>query len=95
MVSLGKSSRLKEWLSNEMDKRKWSQADLARNAELNRAVINKLLNGQPSTPRPATLEAIARAFKVPLEKIYRVAGLLPEVNENDAMAEEMLHILNQ
>ncbi|HNK63800.1 MAG TPA: helix-turn-helix transcriptional regulator [Anaerolineales bacterium] len=77
-----------------MSKREWSQADLARYADLNRAVINKLLNGQ-STPHPATLESIARAFKTPVERVYRIAGLLPEVSESEGFVEEIVHHINQ
>lgn len=95
MATVGKHNKLKNWLLQEMGKREWSQADLARYAELNRAVINKLLNGRPSTPRPATLEAIARAFKMPVERVYRIAGLLPEVTESEEFIEEALHNLNQ
>ena len=95
MTAVGRHQKFKEWLMKEMDKREWSQADLARYADLNRAVINKLLNGHSATPRPATLEAIARAFKVPVEKVYRVAGLLPEVPENEGVIEEALHHLSQ
>ena len=90
MAPVGNHHRFKDWLLQEMSKREWSQADLARSADLNRAVINKLLNGQ-SSPRPSTLEAIARAFKLPVESVYRVAGLLPEVTEDDSFTEEALH----
>jgi len=89
-MTVGNNHKFKEWLLEEMGKREWSQADLARYADLNRAVINKLLNGQ-STPRPATLESIARAFKTPVEKVYRIAGLLPEVPEAEGFIEEIIH----
>ncbi|MCB0117580.1 MAG: helix-turn-helix transcriptional regulator [Anaerolineales bacterium] len=77
-----------------MNRREWSQADLARYSDLNRAVINKLLNGQ-SMPRPSTLEGIARAFRTPVEKVFRIAGLLPEISETDGFNEEVLHNINQ
>jgi len=94
MVSVGKNHRFKEWLLEEMGQRGWSQSDLARSAELNRAVINKLLNGQ-STPSPSTLEGIARAFKMPIEGVYRIAGLLPGVSETDSFVEEAMHLIGQ
>ena len=90
MTSVGNHRKLQNWLLAEMDKRGWSQSDLARSANLNRAVINKLLNG-PSVPRPSTLEAIARAFRVPVEGVYRLAGLLPEVPESESFVEEITH----
>ena len=94
MSSVGNHRKFKDWLLREMSKREWSQADLARAAKLNRAVINKLLNGQ-STPRPTTLESIARAFKIPVEGIFRIAGLLPELTEPEGFLEEAIHHIKQ
>jgi transcriptional regulator with XRE-family HTH domain len=94
MAAVGKNHKFNDWLVREMSKRGWSQSDLARASDLNRAVINKLLNGQ-TLPRPSTLEAIARAFKVPVEQVFRVAGLLPEVPENDGYLEEVIHHIRQ
>jgi len=90
MNSVGNHRKLQDWLLGEMEKRGWSQSDLARSANLNRAVINKLLNG-PSVPRPSTLEALARAFRVPVEGMYRLAGLLPEISEAESFVEEVTH----
>lgn len=92
MFAVGQRIDFSEWLQAEMNKRGWSQSDLARSADLNRAVINKLLNGK-SHPQPATLEAISRAFKIPIEITYRAAGLLPTNPENDDTLEEAIYIL--
>jgi transcriptional regulator with XRE-family HTH domain len=91
MLPVGQKIYFSEWLQNEMDKRGWSQSDLARYADLNRAVINKLLNGK-SHPQHPTLEAISRALKIPLETTYRAAGLLPINSDNDDAMEEAIHI---
>ncbi|MBN2117393.1 MAG: helix-turn-helix transcriptional regulator [Anaerolineales bacterium] len=76
-----------------MDKRDWSQSDCARAADLNRAVINKLLNGK-CNPQPITLAAIARAFKIPVETAYRAAGLLPPSSDRDDTMEQLTYIFN-
>ncbi len=91
MCAVGQRIYFSEWLQAEMDKRGWSQSDLARFAELNRAVINKLLNGK-SHAQPPTLEAISRALKIPLETMYRAAGLLPVNPDNDDAMEEAIHV---
>ena len=91
MFGVGQRFYFSEWLQSEMDKRGWSQSDLARAADLNRAVINKLLNGK-SHPQPTTLEAISRALRIPLETIYRVAGLLPVNPDSDDDMEEAMYI---
>jgi transcriptional regulator with XRE-family HTH domain len=91
MFRVGQNLRFAEWLQSELDKRGWSQSDCARAAGLNRAVINKLLNGK-SKPQPRTLLAIARAFKIPIEIPYRAAGLLPPNPEGDERLEELIHV---
>jgi len=90
---MGQSLRFAEWLQAEMNKRGWSQSDCARSADLNRAVIHKLLNGK-SKPQPATLVALARGFKIPVETAYRAAGLLPPSVDGDDTSAEVLHIFN-
>lgn len=92
MSAVGERIDFSEWLQIEMNKRGWSQSDLARAADLNRAVINKLLNGK-SRPQPATLEAISRALRLPIEITYRAAGLLPVTPDNDEIIEEAIYVL--
>jgi transcriptional regulator with XRE-family HTH domain len=92
MFPVGQRIHFSEWLQAEMDKRGWSQSDLARSSDLNRAVINKLLNGK-SHPQPTTLEAISRALKIPIEMTYRAAGLLPNNTDNDENIEEAIYVL--
>jgi transcriptional regulator with XRE-family HTH domain len=93
MSSVGQNNDFSEWLQAEMDKRDWSQSDCARAADLNRAVINKLLNGK-CKPQPSTLAAIARAFKIPVEIAYRAASLLPPNPERDDTIEQLTYIFN-
>ena len=91
MLVVGQHLRFTEWLQAEMDKRGWSQSDCARACDLNRAVINKLLNGK-CKPQPTTLMAIARGFKIPIEIVYRAAGLLPPSSDGDDTTLEVLYI---
>ena len=93
MSIVGQTTRFTEWLQIEMDKRGWSQSECARACDLNRAVINKLLNGK-CKPQPVTLIAIARGFKIPVETVYRAAGLLPSSNHDDETTQELIHIFN-
>ena len=93
MFSVGQNDYFPEWLQAEIDKRGWSQSDCARAADLNRAVINKLLNGK-CRPQPPTLIAIAKAFKIPVETAYQAAGLLPPNPSLDESAAEVIFIFN-
>jgi transcriptional regulator with XRE-family HTH domain len=91
MFPVGKNLLFVEWLQSEIDKRGWSQSDCARASDLNRAVINKLLNGK-CNPQPGTLMAIARGFKIPIETAYRAAGILPPNTDGDDSTQELIHI---
>lgn len=81
-------------LQAEMDQRGWSQSDLARAANLNRAVIHKLVKGD-CQPRINTLRDITRAFDIPLEIIYRAAGLLSPNTEYDEAIEEAIYLFRK
>jgi transcriptional regulator with XRE-family HTH domain len=91
MFIVGQNLHFAEWLQSELDKRGWSQSDCARACDLNRAVINKLLNGK-SRPQPGTLMAIARGLKIPVETVYRAAALLPPSTDGDETTRELIHI---
>ena len=93
MFAVGQNMRFTEWLQTEMDKRGWSQSDCARACDLNRAVINKLLNGK-CKPQPVTLIALARGFKIPVEAAYRAAGLLPPNQDLDDDVQHVIYIFN-
>jgi transcriptional regulator with XRE-family HTH domain len=92
MLGLVRNENFSNWLQTELDKRQWSQAELAYSAGISRAVVNKLLN-KKTYPQPDTLQAIARAFKIPVETSYRAAGLLPEQSEIDDFEAEIVHKL--
>ena len=94
MFAVGQNLRFAEWLQTEIDKHGWSQSDCARACDLNRAVINKLLNGK-SNPQPVTLIAIARGFKIPVEIVYRAAGLLPPSPDGDDAVLEILRFFRR
>ncbi|MGZ9226179.1 MAG: helix-turn-helix transcriptional regulator [Anaerolineales bacterium] len=91
MFFVGQNLHFAEWLLSEINRRGWSQSDCARACDLNRAVINKLLNAK-CKPQPVTLIAIARGFKIPVETAYRAAGLLPASTDGDDSTQELLHI---
>ena len=91
MFSVGQTMRFTEWLETQIRNRGWSQSDCARACDLNRAVINKLLNGK-CKPQPTTLMAIARGFKIPVETVYRAAGLLSPGNYEDDANQELIHL---
>lgn len=71
------------WLYKELEKRKWSQSDLARHAGLKRQVVSRLVTGDRNAGADSC-KAIAAAFDLPEEIVFRKAGILSaraEVNE--------------
>jgi transcriptional regulator with XRE-family HTH domain len=64
-----------DWLSDEMHKRGWSQAELAREAEITKGALSHIFSGTRK-PGVLMLKSIARAFNLPEEHVFRVAGIL-------------------
>jgi transcriptional regulator with XRE-family HTH domain len=64
------------WLDRELQARGWSQSEAARRGEMSSQMVNALVNGQ-SNPGLDSCQGIARAFKMPLEDVFRLAGILP------------------
>ncbi|MBX3005979.1 MAG: helix-turn-helix transcriptional regulator [Anaerolineales bacterium] len=83
-----------EWLSAEMQKRDWSQSDLARASGLRRATISNVLN-RVRQPGTAVLHALARGLDLPLDLVYRKAGLLPTRAEPTDAELRWLHIFEK
>jgi len=64
------------WLNSELERRRWTGADLAERAGTTSATVSNVLNRK----RGVGLDfcnGVALAFGVPPEVIYRRAGLLP------------------
>jgi transcriptional regulator with XRE-family HTH domain len=83
-----------DWLQDEMNKRGWSQSDLSRNSGVNRQVISTYINQQRKKPDENILIDIARALNLPPETVFRAAGLLPPVSEDEAKFEDWKYLLD-
>lgn len=84
-----------DWLLNEINKRGWSQAELARRAGISRQIISNYINRQREKPDSDVLVSISRALNLPAETVFRAAGLLPPVSEDTEYQEEFFHLLSQ
>lgn len=65
------------WLNQQLDKRGWSRAELARRAKISEANLSVLYKNDTS-PGIYTAEKIAQALDVPAEYVYRLAGILTD-----------------
>lgn len=71
-----------------------TSADLARITRKDQGIFSRILRRERK-PDNSTLRAIAKAFKLPADIVFRAAGELPLENENlDEWVEEMNYKLN-
>ncbi|EFQ82741.1 hypothetical protein HMPREF0063_11950 [Aeromicrobium marinum DSM 15272] len=68
----------RDFLQQGLDDRTWRQADLVRESGMSRALVSKLLKDQrdvlPRPPEQATVEGIAKAFRVPPATVWQVVA---------------------
>ena len=85
-----------EWLASELLARGLSPADLSRLSGKAQAVISRILNNERK-PAPETLEAIARALKLPPALVFEKAGLLPPDATADLspIKRALIHLIGQ
>lgn len=69
------------WLLKQLEERGWSQAELARRAGLGNATLSRFIT-ETHNPGPDACLAIARALKVPPVEVFRLAGILPAIDES-------------
>ncbi|MCW5876144.1 MAG: helix-turn-helix transcriptional regulator [Anaerolineales bacterium] len=84
-----------DWVLRELEKRSWSQAELARRSKISESHISHVFFGRRQ-PQITFCKGIARAFELPPELVLRKAGLLPPIREEaGSQALEWQHIFSQ
>jgi len=83
-----------DWLQNELNKRNWSQADLARRSGVAPGTISRIMNNSRGVG-PELLNLIAIGLRLPPEQVFRAAGLLPEQENDSPRAEEAKFLFQQ
>ncbi len=81
-------------INAKMASHQWSQSDLARKSGLNRAVISKILSGN-TKPTPDTCRDLALALELPIEQVFRAAGLLPPQPKEDPLVNLITYLSEQ
>ena len=82
------------WLLRELKVRDMSQSDLARIAGLGSGTISNIVSGNRKVGQE-TLVKIAHALRLPDETVFRAAGLLPQVSEEDAKFKDWKYLLEK
>jgi transcriptional regulator with XRE-family HTH domain len=81
-------TKFSDWLTNQLMEQNMSPAHLSRLMRKDQGVISRILSGE-RRPSNETIEAIARALKLPPDQVFRAAGILPQKSEEDEWVEKM------
>lgn len=86
----GKRMRFIDWIEQELKARRWRQTDLAQAAGISDSTVSLVLNAEREAG-PDFCNGIAKAFGIPPEVVFRMAGILPPLPgpEEDAMIREV------
>ena len=87
-------STFSSWLLHELDKRQWSQSDLARASGLTRGAISNIVNEKSSLGLDS-VTGIAKAFRIPVTEVLAAAGVIPKVAKKNAEEEQLLYLFRQ
>ena len=83
-----------EWVQFLLDTHSLKQADIARNQNITTAAVSKMMN-RHARPGFEMCSAIAATFNLPLEEVYRQAGLLPAKPVAGILEERAAYIFTQ
>lgn len=85
--------RFIEWLDSELAERGWNDHQLANRAGISHSVISKARRG--TMPRWDACASIAGALNVPADLVFRKAGLLPPLADEEAVLIELRYLISQ
>ena len=86
------SERFAEWLKEELKKRGWLAAQLARESGVTRGALSHIFS-QERAPGLDMLKGISRAFGLPLMDVMKAAGVFdPSENPADVSLEEWVSV---
>jgi len=71
-----------EWLEVELQRRGWSYNELGRRAKMTGANVSRVMGERQSITYPF-VAAVAHALKERPERLFRLAGLLPQTRGGD------------
>ncbi|MEW5873415.1 MAG: hypothetical protein AB1894_29410 [Chloroflexota bacterium] len=81
------------WLDGELALRGWNDFQLSQQAGVSHSMLSRARRG--ALPGWDGCEAIASALDVPAELVFRLAGLLPELPDEDGGFEQWRYLLVQ
>jgi transcriptional regulator with XRE-family HTH domain len=83
-----------DWLTNQIQNRKMSPADLARAINKDDGTVSRILSISGRIPEVQTLKLIAKALKLPDETVLQAAGILSPKSEKTKQESELIYLFN-
>ena len=81
------------WLITEIERRGWTYSEVGRRGGVTHARISQVISGDK--PGADFCVAVARAFDLPPEEVFRRAGILPPTPEVDQDLQTCLWLWSQ
>lgn len=82
------------WLDVELKARHWSNREIARRMGVSHAAINNVRRGE-NRPTSDLCIKIAQALDMPVEPVFRVAGILPPAQEGTDEEQRLVHLFRK
>lgn len=92
------SDQFREWLTSEMEKRRFSQRALAKETGISQPVVSRVLNGEVK-PSVDFCIKVARLFEYSHEFVLNLAGILPPASpvsdSDDPALQELIELVKR
>jgi transcriptional regulator with XRE-family HTH domain len=76
---------LRIWITSQLARKRWTQAELARETGADTSTVSRILSGQTRELKPSIRDALCRVFGVTLETLEIVAGIHADPNAPTAI----------
>lgn len=83
-----------DWLIDQLNMHGWSYREFGRRIDVSNTHATNLAHGTAKAD-PETLQRIASVFNVPVELVFRKAGLLPKRTKETHHKQELLYLFDQ
>ena len=86
------SDNFSQWLLDEIERRRMSYTEVGRLGGISHARISQVIAGE--APGKRFCRAIARAFRIPPEEVFRRAGILEPLPPTEEELELLRYLFN-
>jgi transcriptional regulator with XRE-family HTH domain len=81
------TAHLRIWITSQLARKRWTQAELARETGTSESTWSRLLKGQTNDLKPPIRDSLCRVFGVTLETLEIVSGIHADPNAPSALHE--------